>query len=1139
MRLRLALLRSTSQSTFWRPAAVGISLAVLAVIGSPAYALEYVWTAGGHVDSSYIGLNASLYPGFNPTPENPDSTLESTDWHDRDGAFLSNWQRSDNGPPFGPFTANDTLIFRNVEGSNHLQPSARQDFTIGALLIERDREMILDSAVNDGGVLRRALLTIASGDITIMRADAGGLVPLKTIIGLDLHLGPGAVWKEDGRFSYGYSRFDIRGNVSGSDLHIENLPNTNLYGSEINLSGKLSTVAPLVTRYSGSTQVGEIEVMDSATMVLHQQTVPSASTDLTLSSTTHYISDSSQFISLATWGNTFNDLRMDAIQSRPLLEIQGPLSVASVSFTQQPQIKEIAPLIQYAAGAPVDGNSYLSIASNPIDGFSRISFPAAALHGAGSFQNAGIINVPIHADKLLIEGAESTSALARALQLSGTGSNQINETVIKSTTLVLNRVDAPDSLRDVTIGYEGVRGKLYSLQGHQIKDDATVTINPDSFWEISGESPESVGELVINGGVLQGTRSFYFGPVTSSAPTIGLQNARVTAHSGAGQINGNLHAGSAMTFEVSGGASLLLDGTSNSPGVSKLGAGNLILGPNARLTGPVNISAGTVTNNASNLVAFNSEVTISNATWDLKGQSEAIASLALTSSSLTTTNGARGTLRLPSDIDSSIALNGNNQINANLDAASRILSLQTESGRVTTYSGEVTAGALIKGGGGTLTLSDATLPDTNLFGGTIRAANAPSTIRGLFGNAGVVQADSTLYIDAPAELAAQQYTGSLAGAGLLSLGGAGLDMTLGGSTPSTLSFMEVTNGTLRLSKPAGTNAVGGVLGIGSGATLVTNSSNQFGSTVDVQIEGQTQFGATSQTFRHLSIRGADTNLAFVRAHDGIAVQNGSLTGRAIISGSGLDLTASQARISGTVFGESTIDNQSTLEVLDVESAGVDLSFGNRLLASSGSTISFDFDSTVTGPLLTVGGGLLAGTPNVITIGGVPTFTQMTGSINIDLSSIEALSNRTYDLIDFSAAPYTLPGVSGSHYPRLSNFVLASPPGVGHLQISGNILQYVQAQITAADADYNDDGVVDAADYVVWRDLSGSSGVGLAADGDGNGTVDQADYDIWRSNYGRSVGTGSAASSNVLVPEPTTMLMLIAGVAMASCGRRSV
>lgn len=71
-------------------------------------------------------------------------------------------------------------------------------------------------------------------------------------------------------------------------------------------------------------------------------------------------------------------------------------------------------------------------------------------------------------------------------------------------------------------------------------------------------------------------------------------------------------------------------------------------------------------------------------------------------------------------------------------------------------------------------------------------------------------------------------------------------------------------------------------------------------------------------------------------------------------------------------------------------------------------------------------------------------------------------------------------------------------------------------------DFNRDGIVNSADYVVWRKSAGHSGWGLAADSDLNGVVDAADYATWRSHFGQSSGGGLAAT----VPEPAALVSLM-------------
>jgi len=86
-------------------------------------------------------------------------------------------------------------------------------------------------------------------------------------------------------------------------------------------------------------------------------------------------------------------------------------------------------------------------------------------------------------------------------------------------------------------------------------------------------------------------------------------------------------------------------------------------------------------------------------------------------------------------------------------------------------------------------------------------------------------------------------------------------------------------------------------------------------------------------------------------------------------------------------------------------------------------------------------------------------------------------------------------------------------------------------------DYNQNGVVDAADYTVWRKTLGQSvaELGTGADGNGNGAIEANDYTVWRANFGDTVaGSGSLSSS---VPEPSGILLALVGLfAVLTLGR---
>jgi T5SS/PEP-CTERM-associated repeat protein len=85
--------------------------------------------------------------------------------------------------------------------------------------------------------------------------------------------------------------------------------------------------------------------------------------------------------------------------------------------------------------------------------------------------------------------------------------------------------------------------------------------------------------------------------------------------------------------------------------------------------------------------------------------------------------------------------------------------------------------------------------------------------------------------------------------------------------------------------------------------------------------------------------------------------------------------------------------------------------------------------------------------------------------------------------------------------------------------------------TVLPGDYNGNGIVDAADFVVWRKTDGS----------------QSGYDEWRTNFGRTAGAASRAAlgsprlgePTSAVPEPAAILMVLTALLTGALGRRPI
>jgi hypothetical protein len=98
-------------------------------------------------------------------------------------------------------------------------------------------------------------------------------------------------------------------------------------------------------------------------------------------------------------------------------------------------------------------------------------------------------------------------------------------------------------------------------------------------------------------------------------------------------------------------------------------------------------------------------------------------------------------------------------------------------------------------------------------------------------------------------------------------------------------------------------------------------------------------------------------------------------------------------------------------------------------------------------------------------------------------------------------------------PRDNQYMWATPAGdLWNVSASFPDVQLVDAP--SLPGDYNANGAVDAADFVVWRENPAAHG--------GN----PAGYNTWRTNFGRTSGAGSGLGGGTAAPEPATLGLLV-------------
>jgi fibronectin-binding autotransporter adhesin len=275
----------------------------------------------------------------------------------------------------------------------------------------------------------------------------------------------------------------------------------------------------------------------------------------------------------------------------------------------------------------------------------------------------------------------------------------------------------------------------------------------------------------------------------------------------------------------------------------------------------------------------------------------------------------------------------------------------------------------------------------------------------------------------------------------------------------------------------------GVITINPGGSLSNTSNNLVlggGSRTTINASGSlsTQTGTT------------------IELNGGLLVNNGTITGTVNVN-----------------YG-SLAKGVGTYDVVHVTDGGV-FAPGNSPGIVTAASALFDSGSTIGGPTLLIE---LAGT----TPGAQYDQLHVTGQLSLGGTLAVSLINgftpsagNSFDILDFG----TLIGTFNTiNLPALGAGLMWN---ASQLYVNGIL------RINVA-GDYNSNGIVDAADYVVWRKTLGQTGAGLAADGNANNQIDQGDFDIWRAHLGQIAGSGSVAIG-LAVPEPTAAILFLAGL----------
>jgi fibronectin-binding autotransporter adhesin len=405
--------------------------------------------------------------------------------------------------------------------------------------------------------------------------------------------------------------------------------------------------------------------------------------------------------------------------------------------------------------------------------------------------------------------------------------------------------------------------------------------------------------------------------------------------------------------------------------------------------------------------------------------------------------------------------------------------LRCPSGSNDAAFGAATGTITVAGGAVENTTSGAAVGTTaNLTSDTGGAGPSPATRSWVLTGVGATL-DSTFVTNAN-----WQILGNISGAGGLMLNG--WARTDGG--PATGSAVIGAQNELRL---AGTNSYAGGTTINFG-TLVAQNGSAIPNNSRVSFSTRSDWGSAGKTttFNTAALR--------VEASETIgSLSGGNATrGSVNISGPAVTLTTGADGTTSTYSGAIT---------------------GTGSLAKTGSgtftmdgTKSYTGNTSVSGGILSTNSATLADAADVLLTSG--------STFNLAFSGADTIRSL---LINGVAQAIGSWGGAGSGAANISALL----SGTGTLNVTS------AGVAPGVAGDYNGNGVVDMADYVLWR-----NGGPLQNEGSTPGSVDASDYDYWRTHFGNTSGSGSGLGSGSAVPEPGSLMLLVIAAAAAVARR---